>query len=1004
MGVGAGFLRADGADGLHAWLSARVSGEVRFDRLSRALYSTDASIYEIAPLGVVLPRRVEDVVHVVEGCRAFGATLVPRGGATGLAGGAVGPGVRLDLSRYMNWIGAVDGSSLEVDVGPGVVLDDLNRAVAPAGLQFAPDVATSSRATLGGMIANNSCGAYSIRYGRTVDHVVSVTMVLSTGEVTTLRDVGGDAVPDRAPDDASAGAPDAVHDEAAVRLRAGMAGIHRRYRDDISSSYPRVMRSNGGYGLDRLSPSGDGIVRVVCGSEGTLGVVVGARLRLVPRPRHHALVILSFGAMDAALALTPHLLTFDPAAVELVDDLILSAGRRQPAVAEACFFLRGSPAAILAVAFQGDTAGEVEDAARRCMSDARVSSASSSSVVLLAEADREAFWRLRKAGLGLLMSRPGCAQPHAFVEDSAVDPSRLAEYISRFRAILDDHKTIAGYYAHASVGCIHVRPVLDLTNGEDVVRMRSIAEGVSDLALEFGGAMTGEHGDGLVRSCWLEKTYGKRLMSAFREVKALFDPHAMMNPGKIVDAWDMADNLRQGGSWKAEEPSTMLDFSPHASMAGLAGMCSGVGQCRQTKVGTMCPSYVGTLDEQHTTRARANALRIALSNRGMLRGLGDSALHDVMDLCLACKACKTECPTGVDMAKLKAEYLYQCHLREGSSRRSRFLADIPKYLAWSSRFPRLSRALSGSRWLRQLAASRFGLEAKVAVPRPALRTFRRQYRAYRRLQRSERVRGLRGGGDGGERLGTVAYLADCWTNYFTPEVGMSCVRLLERAGFQVVVPSLSCCGRTAISAGLLGDALGYARRNVRALGQLMHVDAIVGTEPSCILTLADEYPALLHREGMGFLSRSIAERVRPVESFFMESLGRDGVTALADECRSHGTVEEDRVLLHSHCHQKASSYAGDAAAFMKACAKDGVSVVELATGCCGMAGSFGQEAEHYEVARRIGEERLFPAVRDAGDARVAVTGFSCRQQLLHHVGVSARHPVELVADWLRVWG
>ncbi|MGB0716615.1 MAG: FAD-binding and (Fe-S)-binding domain-containing protein [Phycisphaerae bacterium] len=982
MGVDTATVPTDQSASFQAWLSSHVTGDVRFDALSRTLYSTDASIYEMIPSGVVMPRSVEDVVRVVEGCRAFDTSIVPRGGATGLAGGAVGSGLQLDMSRYMGWIGAVDVSSRTVDVGPGVVLDDLNRALASSGLQFGPDVATSSRATLGGMIANNSCGAYSIKYGRTVDHVASLTMVLSTGEVTTLRDGVGVGEGDES-------------DEAAGRIQAGLRSIGDAYRDEILSRYPKVLRSNGGYGLDRWLASG-GATRVVCGSEGTLGVIVGARLRLVPRPRHRVLVIFQFGDLHAALSATPRILEHGPAAVELVDRMILSAGRQQPQVSAGCGFLRGTPEAILAVEFHGDSQAAVDELAASCGADRALSGVSGEPVVLRDDADREAFWRLRRAGLGLLMSRPGHAQPHAFVEDSAVDPARLADYIARFRSILDDHRVVAGYYAHASAGCIHVRPVLDLTDGADVERMRSIADRVSDLAVEFGGTMTGEHGDGLIRSCWLEKIYGPRLMQAFGEVKALFDPHGMMNPGKIVDAPDMTAHLRQGAGWRSVEPRTMLDFSPHASMAGLAGMCSGVGQCRQTHVGAMCPSYMATLDERHTTRGRANALRIALSDRGLLKGLNDAALGEVMDLCLSCKACKTECPTGVDMAKLKAEYLHQRHLDSGASLRSRFLADLPSYLAMASRFPRMSRWVSGLRPVRRWVARRYGFEPRVAMPTLALRTFRQQYRSYRRSLRGRQVgRGRdvgRGRQVGRDSLGTVAYLSDCWTNYFTPEVGLSAVRLLEAAGFKVISPSLSCCGRTAISAGLLGDAIGLARQNVRALEPLMYVDAIVGTEPSCLLTLADEYPSLLHREGMSSLSRRIAERVRPVESFLLETLGEEVLGALGDGRES--------VLLHVHCHQKASSFAGDSLRLLKALCGEGGSVSELATGCCGMAGSFGQEVEHYEVGRAVGEERLFPAVRASGGVAMAVTGFSCRQQLMHHVGVSVRHPVELAASWL----
>ncbi len=936
-----------------------VKGEVRFDRLSRTLYSTDASIYEIIPLGVVLPQNVSDVVAVVNECRAAGVSIVARGAGTGLAGGAVGPGVQLDLSRYLNRIGPADLEARMIEVEAGVVLDELNAHVAPHRLQFAPDVATSSRATIGGMIANNSCGAHSIVYGRTVDHVVELTVVLADGRVVSL--------------------PAREDDDGARLLEATLGRIRDEYFEEIGWRFPKVMRSNGGYGLDRLGPPGTpvDVVKILCGSEGTLGIVVGAKLRLVPIPQYTGLVVLHFRSLLDALTATPAILRHKPAAVELVDKLIVDAGRMNAALAQRFGFLEGDPEALMVVEFFGDSDTAVASQVEKLLGDNEVTRATYAALRVLEPARQAEVWKLRTSGLGLLMSKPGDAQPYSFVEDSAVDPSRLRDYIERFAAILHREGVHAGYYAHASVGCIHVKPVLNLKEGADVERMRRIADAVSDLALEFGGAMTGEHGDGIVRSCWIEKMYGPRITAAFKEVKRLFDPEGILNPHKIVDPWPMTEHLRYGRGHSTRAMKTHLDFAGYGGMAGLAGMCSGVGQCRQKLVGTMCPSYMATEDETHTTRGRANALRVALSNRGLLNGLDDPQLAEVMDLCLTCKACKTECPTGVDMARLKAEFLARRILTDGASRRARLIAELPNRLALAARFPRLSNLLAGSTSFRSMVERSYGLDRRIRPPRLASMTFRAWYGKHQR--RPAEGKGPRG---------RVVYFVDTWTNYFTPQVGIAVVKLLEAAGFSVSCPRTVCCGRPAISQGLLAEARHLAEINVDRLLRAAPAGVpIVGSEPSCILALVDEYPQLVRTQG----ARRVASQTLTIESFLLRVLDER-----PDALRFR--QPENPVLYHAHCHQKALVGSADAVALLRATCRDAAS--EINSGCCGMAGAFGHEVEHYDVARAIGEQRLFPAVRGRGSAEVAVSGFSCRQQIEHHTGVQARHVVEYLADQL----
>jgi len=913
----------------------------------------------------MFPKNAGDVVIAVEECRAAEVAIIARGAGTGLTGGAVGTGLQIDFSRFMNRIGEFDSQSRTIEVEPGVVLDELNVFLAPAGLHFAPDVATSGRATIGGMIANNSCGAHSLVYGRTVDHVLELTIVLSSGQIVTIGGSG---------------------DEVSANLERELAEIRDEYFEETQRRFPKVMRSNGGYGLDRLGPPGGGAnpLKILCGSEGTLGVIVSAKLKLTPLPACSGLVVLHYRSLMEALAATPLILSHTPVAVELIDRLIIDAGRANPGIRKRCSFLQGDPQAILVVEFFADSHDELTERIAKFVADQKISSSTYAAVTQLDPGAQADVWNLRRSGLGLLMSRPGDEQPYSFIEDAAVDPARLADFIARLEVILKGEAVHAGYYAHASVGLLHVKPVLNLSISENVEKMRRIADAASSLTLEFGGAITGEHGDGIVRSCWIERTYGQRIVEAFRKVKMLFDPIGLMNPHKIVDPWPMTENLRFSMPAKNQPATTGLDFSGHGGMLGAAKMCSGVGQCRQRLVGTMCPSYMATGDETHTTRARANALRIALSDRGLLNGLADPALAEVMDLCISCKACASECPTGVDMARLKAEYLNQRILDRGASRRARWIADFPHQLRRISHISGLANRVAQSRWLRAHLERQYGLDRRVSPPLLAPQTFRDWMR-----------RRIRGRKPHTQRLPMVAYLIDTWTNYFTPQVGMAAVKLLEAAGFHVVCPPIACCGRPAISQGLLGEARLTAEYNVELLAPLAYDDIpIVGTEPSCTLTLTDEYPQLVRNTA----ARRVASQTMMLESFLLRVLDSRPDALGSSFNNQDMRSPEHQILYHAHCHQKALVGSGDAVRLMRMAFGDRAS--EINSGCCGMAGSFGHEREHYDVAKAIGEQRLFPAIRNAPDADIAIEGFSCRQQVEHHTDRKPRHLIEHLADAL----
>ena len=948
-------------------LPALIAGELRADSLSRVLYATDASIYEIIPDGVVLPKSVADIVATVKLCARYGVPVTARGAGTGLAGNAVNRGLQLDCARYLNRIIAIDPAAHTARVEPGVVLDELNAALKPHGLQFPPDVATSSRATIGGMIANNSAGAHSIIYGRTSDHLRSVDVVLSDGSLVTWGE----------------GAKKIADDSLAQRSAAIVAAVLHEHSDEIAARFPKVMRSNGGYPLDRLRTVGGrlNLEQLICGSEGTLGIVVGATLNLVPLPKHKGLVVVQFDTLAQALNTVPAMLAHRPAAVELLDGYILAATKDNPVMLRKRWFLDGDPAAIQIVEFYEDEPATVADRLASLVADLKARSIGRAWTVITDPVRQADVWDVRKGGTGLLMSHPGQTQPYDFVDDTAVDPSRLGDYMTRFGEILrEEGIELAGYYGHASVGLLHVRPALNLHKREDVARLRRIGDRVSTLVAEFGGAMTGEHGDGLVRSCWLEKTYGARLVSAFKRIKNAFDPQNIFNPNKIVDPLPMDANLRYGEGFETQQPATVLDFHPHDGMAGMAQKCEGLGQCRQRLVGTMCPSYMATGDERHTTRARANALRVALSNRGLLQGLADPALDDVMDLCLACKACKTECPTGVDMAKLKAEWLSHRNERLGVPRRSRIVAASVALAGWGCHFAPLSNWIMQSKLTRIMMEHLYGLDRRVPPPRFARQTFRQWFAA--------RARSAGPPSPASSARPQVVYFADTWANFYHPHVGRAAVKVLEALGYEVLVPPTKCCGRPLISKGMLRAARELAEANVHVLAPFAERDiSIVGTEPSCVSVLLDELPQMVRTPA----AHRIAQRAMNIEALVAAEL-RKNPAALRFKPAS------SRLLYHGHCHQKALAGTADALAVLTACTSG--RAAEIDSGCCGMAGAFGHEAEHYDVARAVGEQRLFPAIRERGDAAVAVSGFSCRHHIAHHLSVDARHLIEYVADAL----
>ena len=951
-------------------LRTSVQGDVLFDRLTRRIYSTDASIYSIEPIGVVCPRNADDVVAVVDVAKRFGVPVLPRGAGTSLAGQTVGKAVVLDFSRHMHSLIGIDAESRTARVQPGLVQDDLNAAAAKHGLMFAPDTSTANRATLGGMVGNNSCGSRSARYGMTVDHLDSLQVVLSDGSRVTLGAVTPDLVTQRA-----------RGDSLEARLYRAVPELVQRRESSIRNDFPPYWRKSGGYRLERLLPERGAfdLSKVVVGSEGTLAITTEATVRLVPVPRAVASVAGHFESVAAALAAVDDALDAGAAAIELVDRTILNLARLSPLHAHVVSALTGDPGALLFVEFYGETPAEASGAARAL--EERWQRGRHGYAIARAgtPAELKRFREVRRAGLGLLSAAgKGNERSIAFIEDTAVDPRSLAAYTADLAKVLDRHGLRAGFYGHASAGCLHIRPFMDLGRPSEVAMLRAVAEEVASLVQQYGGMNSSEHGDGLVRAEFSRRLFGDDLYEAMRELKRAFDPDNRLNPGKKVDSPSMTDSLREPGLPRALPVATQFPFAYDDGMRGAANRCVRVGACRKSAAaGPMCPSFMATKDERHSTRGRANALVDALSSPDPRAALGDDALMEVLDLCLECKACKAECPMSVDMATLKSEALYHRYAQRGTPLSARFFGNARRVNQLGSRFALLANVVNRSRILRSIAERAVGVDRRRPLP-----VF-----PWRSLGDWFRRRTPQGSG----KRGDVVFFGDSFTSFTEPGIGIASIELLERAGWRVILVDDVCCGRSQISKGLLDAA---RARHAPLLDRLAPFALagvpIVGCEPSCVFTLKDELVSLSRGDERAL---AIARQARLVEELLVEAID-DGSLSWPED-----SVPTRTIVLHGHCHQKAAHAMSPTVKLLERI--PGAELTVLDAGCCGMAGSFGFERNHYELSMQIGEQRLFPAVRSApGDAWIAATGVSCRQQITHGTGRSAVHPVVLLHQLL----
>ena len=949
-------------------LNLQVQGEVRFDKMSRALWSTDASIYQIEPVGVVLPKTKDDIIAVLETAQKYGVSVLPRGGGTSLAGQTVGESIVLDFSRYMRDVVEINPEEGWVRTQPGIILDELNRILAPHNVLFAPDPSTSSRGNVGGALGNNSCGAHSIMWGKTVDNVHELDVILSNGDTTTCGQLSGDSL------------------EAKMRGSGFEGDIYRSLfeigegnRDEILSRYPKIQRRVSGYNLDEfVSGSNFNMARFVVGSEGTLVTITEAKLRVVPVPKYKGLAVLHCMELIESMEATVAALDLDPSAIELIGSMIIRQAQSNLSYSRITDFIEGEPEALLAIELVANSEKELAHKFDLLKEMISKGGWGYSLVWLTKDADQEKVWDVRKAGLGLMMNVPGDAKPLPFVEDTAVSPHVLPDFVRRFDSIVRKHGTEAGYYGHASVGCLHIRPLINLKNQEGIDRMVAISDEISDLVLEFGGSMSGEHGDGLVRSGYNEKMFGSQIYQAFRDVKTAFDPKKIMNPGKIVDSPPMTDNLRYGSTYGTLSPQTGFAFAEEGSLATAIEMCNGQGACRKVHGGTMCPSYMATRDEEHSTRGRANALRAAMSGAIPTDMLTSERLYQVMDLCLECKACKAECPSNVDMAKLKYEFLNIYHQENGYGLNNRFFGNVDLLSKMGAFFAPISNWMMNTSFSKQLLEKTIGIDKRRQLPNFAPQTFQQWFRSRVDTETPKNPKGM------------VVLFPDTTTNYNHPELGIATVNILENLGYEVILPNSRCCGRPMLSNGMMSQAKANVDFNISSIYPFVEKGAkLVGIEPSCALGFISDFSDLASEPEK---AKEISENTMLIEDFFLYATKEE-------DFQFTNPPQNQKVVFHGHCHQKALVGTTSAMEVLKTI--PGLEPVEIKSGCCGMAGSFGFYKDHFDISMQIGEDTLFPAIREENDDVIVVSeGVSCRQQIEQGTQRKTKHLVELLSDYI----
>ena len=948
-------------------LRREIEGAVLFDPFSRGRYSTDASHYQIEPIGVVVPRTEQDILRVIQIAAEEDIPVLPRGGGTSQCGQTVGEALVVDVSKHLDQIIDFSPETESISVQPGLALDQLNGFLNRHGLMFMVDVSTSSRATIGGMAGNNSCGARSIRYGTMRDNVHAIDAVMADG----ARYRFGELPTGHAPD-----GPEGYRD-----LAEKLTALGAREAEEIRDRFPPLMRRVGGYNIDALVPglsnrpgaNDVNLAHLLVGSEGTLAFSTAVHLKLHRLPAHRVLGICHFPTFYKAMESTQHIVKLGPTAVELVDRTMMDLARDIPLFRPTIErFVKGEPEALLLVEFAGEEEAEQLyklQQLNELMGDLGFPNAV---VEATTAADQREFWDVRKSGLNIMMSMKGDGKPISFIEDCAVPLEDLAEYTDRLTRVFEKYGTKGTWYAHASVGCLHVRPVINLKEADGAKKMRAIAEEAFAMVREYKGSHSGEHGDGLVRSEFHEAMFGSRMVRDFEEVKDLFDPKGMLNPGKIVHPPKMDDRslFRFKPDYAVAPFDTALDWSAWGGFGGAVEMCNNNGACRKFDANVMCPSYRVTGNERDLTRGRANTLRLAVSGQLGADALTSDEMRDTMKLCVGCKGCKRECPTGVDMARMKVEFLHQYTSKHGLSLQDRLVGYLPRYAPLASRLPGIANLRDQIPGLASLSDKLAGFSRHRTLPK------------WRR-DRFDPAAADTVNADGPE----VVLLADTFNTYFEPENARAALRVLQTAGYRVHLPGAFdgkrplCCGRTFLAVGLVEEAKHEAQRMLEALQPFVARGVpVVGLEPSCLFTLRDEFQAILP----GAETDALAAQAVLLEEFLAKP-------EHAERLRPRlGPIEQKQALLHGHCHQKA--FAAMSAVETVLRMVPDLEVETIASSCCGMAGAFGYDSDNYEVSMKMAELSLLPAVRDASpDALLVADGTSCRHQIADGAGRDAVH-------------
>ncbi len=970
---------------LLAGLKPTLKGELELNELHRIMYATDASAYREKPLGVVFPGSADDVGKIVSFAAAHKLPLIPRAGGTSLAGQVVGSGLVVDVSRHLDTILEYNHEEAWVKVEPGVIRDELNMFLQPKGRYFGPETSTANRATIGGMLGNNSCGSNSVVYGSVRDHILEVEGYLSDGSFVTLGPVDKNTFHEKC-------RLQSLEGDIYRKVNAILADKEKRQKITDAYPLPSVHRRNTGYALDVLMQNevfGDikrpfNMAELVAGSEGTLLFATAVKLKVMPLPpAHKQLVCIHCHSVDESLHANLIALKYEPHASELMDHYILECTKNNREYKPYRWFIQGDPKALLVVELAASTKHDLDIKTEKLISDL-VAEKLGYHYALVSGEEVQKVWKLRKAGLGLLSNIPGDAKPVPVIEDTAVDVNDLPAYIREFNQILDKYGLYCVHYAHAGSGELHLRPIINLKTKEGNALFKKIADEIAGLVKKYRGSLSGEHGDGRLRGEYISFMLGDEVYSWLKEVKNTADPSNIFNPGKIIDTPAMNTSLRYAPGQETRELNTILDFSDYEGYLRTAELCNGSGDCRKTHLsgGVMCPSYMATRDEKDTTRARANVLREVITRSEKENPFDSEEIHDAMDLCLSCKGCKSECPSNVDMGKLKAEYLYQYYASNGIPWQARIFANFTRLQSLASAFSFVYNPLIKNELTASVIKSIAGMAKPRSLPLVHRQTFRQWFRRNKAVNFGEPVPK--------EWIRDVYIFVDEFTNYHDVEIGKKTVQLLTRLGYRVHTIDHKESGRTFISKGLLEHARVIAKYNVDVFSKVN--GPVIGIEPSAVLTFRDEYIDLLRGEAKQ-KAIQLASRVFLIEEFIADAFEKNEIS------EEQFTQSDKKIKVHGHCYQKALGAVVPVKKMLNI--PKNYKATMIPSGCCGMAGSFGYEKEHYDVSMKIAELVLFPAIRKAeNDELVAASGTSCRHQIRDGLNMEALHPVQILYEAL----